>query len=133
MSADGRAVDAEVAEKVMGLKVQAEGNYEVGPVIVGSGKGWGPSEDTCPFYSSSIEDAFQVVEKMSEKGYMFSLISQYVPTEDPKKLVWGFGCKFFLGDHDIMEEGAKASSAPLAICQAALRSLAPGAGKEKDR
>ena|SRR3990167_8352564 len=108
MSADGMAVDLdrEIANKVFG--------FECDRIKPNAG------DSLCNFcypmsYSSKIDNAFQVVEKMLKDGWSYE--------------IGGSGeyhhCRFGVGE-TVYEE-----SLPMAICKAAV-SLSPGAGKEKE-
>jgi hypothetical protein len=61
-----RELDKQIAEKVFGLETLDDG----GPVACRQPRG---SWALCPFYSTAISDAWQVVEAMQKRGYDFSL------------------------------------------------------------
>jgi hypothetical protein len=98
----GRELDALVAEKVMG--------YKTAPI---------PDGETAnpPNFSTDITAAWQVVEKMRERGYRLGLRTWVRSAEgeavfvDPKRERASEG------------NGAFDASVPLAICIAALRAV----------
>lgn len=101
----GRELDALVAEKVMGWTVALE---DRGPCRV-----WRPHENSAersqpiPPYSTSIEAAWEVVEKMRQREFGFSLNDAWI--------AW------FLAAPN--EYQADADTAPHAICLAALKAV----------
>lgn len=99
----GRELDVLVAEKAMGLEVKSEGRYEVGPVYKTepNAKGF-TGEESIPHYSTDITAAWQVVEKMGI----------YLDGHGTKWVAWSQGHK-----------GIEASTAPHAICLAALKAV----------
>jgi hypothetical protein len=127
----GRELDALIAEKVMGWRcVDKEAAdrsagafwendtpcfYRSGISVVvmhkdGSSDGWRPSFD--------IAAAWLVVERFRQDGYLFALISD--DREEPRD----YAAEFRKYDSNIGEttylNGQRASTAPLAICLAAL-------------
>ncbi len=74
-----------------------------------------PNKDFC----TDISAAWQVVEKMREKGFMYDLFDCYEATET-------HGCTFTVPVEPEIDEiiaCEHADTAPLAICLAALRAL----------
>ena len=102
----GREIDAMVAEKVMGLKSRfiPDTNWAVFQV-----DGW--TERLVLDYSTNITDAFQVVEKMRERGYYFALIQHVGGT---------WGCEFTDKGYELKGKVEDEKTAPEAICRAAL-------------
>jgi len=97
----GRELDALVAEKVMGWHPDlCGGKYEAVKI---------------PAYSSSISAAWEVVEKLQERALCVAL--EWTITDG-----WAFG----ITPHDFPYEFCikeNASSIPLAICLAALKTV----------
>ena len=108
MSADGRAVDLEIA-KFMGWRETSRGHWTHDKT-----RQWSVDQSHIPKYSKSIKAAFQVVEKMLKDGWSYDIGGR----EGSHKCAFG------------MFPAVYEDTLPLAICKAALRSLAPGAGKE---
>ena len=114
----GRALDADVAEKVMGLTVREGlmrlGYYEMEPEILDVGDepidGMEHEEvlivgkALLPHYSTDIAAAWQVVEKADE----FEMWNHTGKS---------YGCRLTFRNKQAF---AKAATAPLAICRAAL-------------
>lgn len=103
----GRALDALVAEKVMGEPVtwlptalSHRDPHQSGEVF--GAKGW----HRVPSYSTDIADAWLVVEKMRERGFVISAT--------PNQQSW---CATFGAD------SVWGETAPLAICRAALAAV----------
>lgn len=73
-----------------------------------------------PFYSTDIVDAWKIVEKLEEKGYVFH-IYRYGNWDKPEsKKVW----QCFTGDPKYnLHPFANADTPPLAICRAALLNI----------
>jgi hypothetical protein len=119
----GRELDALVAEKVMGHKV----TWDRWCRILDDPKPTDPME---PFfgdtnirvstYSSNIEYAWAVVERMRADGYGFYM--------ELCKDVW---FAYFDKDNTFNEliKGGEHATAPLAICASALAALAPAAAE----
>lgn len=107
----GRELDALVAEKVMGWKLS---NATDGTEYWDNGKfcggiwpkEWNPS--------TNIADAWNVVEKMKSKDYLFSLKNIVKGTFTFSLTDWGGNCSTY---------AAEAETAPLAICLAALKAV----------
>jgi len=103
----GRELDALVAEKVMGWKKLND-----------TGLSWrSPDEgfSNLPYFSTDISAAWQVVEKMRETRWI-----------EVHSTIDGEWAAFYtpIGTTDMnqaIHEYAKASTAPLAICRAALK------------
>lgn len=68
----GRELDAEIAEKVMGLIVSKNRKYCSSQANKNGGLA-GIILESVPDYSTSIADAFSVVEKMKADGWRFCL------------------------------------------------------------
>lgn len=99
----GRNLDAQVAEKVMGMKM----NGSELPII------WEPSR--------SIRDAWDVVEKLTRGGFHFLLLK----SADSGLSI----ATFYLGPHDRNDGSRTDVSAPIAICRAALAAMHPQASE----
>lgn len=106
----GRELDALIAEKVFGLKIEWE-HYAAGsrPMVI--------EEDVrgnkmAPHYSTQIADAWLVVEKMKTNNYCFTLYDAY----DPE---WAA----LFSPRDAELNLAEAATAPLAICLSALKAV----------
>lgn len=114
----GRGLDAEIAEKVMGWK-HAHGH---GRCFASAGfHRWQLPDETwrteaeMPRYSTRIEAAWLVVERMREQGYSFEVKDQRRYGRD------GLGVEFIaLGSESRSDGWGVALSLPLAICLAAL-------------
>ena len=123
----GCELDALVAEKVMGaywterenvcrilwnadgVEMVMEEWYE---------KDWVPSTAPLPEYSTRIQDAWLVVEKMaSEHSYGVEKDNVPLPLDKPK-----YEC-YFVHDAEDSIYRARADTAPLAICLAALKAV----------
>jgi hypothetical protein len=112
----GRALDAEVAERVMGLdlswrRVTLDGtNRDLGPVR------------NVPAYSTDIAAAWEVVEHMEARWWWFALETFPNPhgINDGATVTARFKATAMPGQHDGV---GKAEDAPLAICRAALKAL----------
>jgi hypothetical protein len=103
----GRELDALIAEKVMGWVLPPHSSV-VGQMWVETPSG--RVHPKLPEFSSNISDAWQVVEKMKEIGYMMWLEQEGV-----------YQCVFFRGLGYQVHDYSVASSAPLAICLAAIK------------
>ena len=123
----GRELDALVAEKVMGLEVRSitvmdsKGTHsDVGtvdaPRRMPDGR-MGVNVDKLPAYSTDIAAAWEVVEKL---GLAFEL--GWLPEDK------GFNWDASFGEKRGSEAGTTtyASTAPHAICLAALKAMSPG-------
>jgi hypothetical protein len=114
----GRELDALVAEKVMGWELRQCERHKTEPDGYACGLCWG--WDQFPAYSTDIDTAWQVVEKMQEDGDVF--IEWWQDGE------WFVSWKpLIIRNRDGSRVGAKCDgqttgkpSAPLAICRAAL-------------
>ena len=111
----GRELDALVAEKVMGWKVDNEHPYTTyydGIDFMGSN-----CEDDQAYWSPStdIAAAWQVVEKMRERGYDTCVSNG----ERPPPNVWE--AEIYVYPGGLGGGCEKADTAPLAICLAALK------------
>ena len=104
-----RELDAMVAEKVMGREVIKRPYSDEGPCLRAvDSRQWVPM----PFYSTDIGSAWEVVEKMADKGFYASIQNCHTPISD-----W---CVVLANGKDAFEaEGAF----PRAACLAALRAV----------
>lgn len=113
----GREMDALVAEKVMGLvPCRAESHTEGHPLYMPRPCHAQPDSPDMggetAMYSTSISDAWEVVEKMKKPN---TRIEIQMPFGDHHWICWISDIKIgIIG-------GAGADSAPLAICRAALK------------
>lgn len=119
----GRELDCWIEKNVFGNAVVfriVRGRGEQPFVITGpSGRGKGEPRRMVPEYSTLISAAWQVVEKMGEKGYRFE-VSDFVSNIGTGVVL--IRCMFF---KDLSPEGfiEEADTAPLAICLAAKKSI----------
>jgi hypothetical protein len=105
----GRELDREIAEKVMGLKVQEDAFFiSHGRFTVATGDRW---ISALPKYSTSIEDAFKVHKHL---GRLMRL-TDFGP--------FAWHCEFLAVQPGQVDVEAKAETAPLAICVAAIRAV----------
>lgn len=119
----GRALDALVAEKILGRTDWEHG--EIGETSGGNPYcvrcnelgNWGDkiftNDRCCPRYSKDIAAAWLVIEKLEQDGFQISLnnFTPYWHVVMTKNMgVDGFGC-------------GQADTAPLAICLAALKAV----------
>lgn len=104
----GRELDALVAEKVMGRRPGPEFHWNFGTHVETTGG--------LPQYSTSIADAWLVVEKMFELGWCFdlNLYSRYTAVFRKSYLPSRANTDSFEGKED---------TAPHAICLAALKAV----------
>jgi hypothetical protein len=114
----GRILDALVAHEVMGwgdgiVEMAKEGKLDPypDPEINGEFCVAGP-----PQYSTDPAAMMQVVEKMA---HLWNIVSLEL-TDDSRGKVWSCG----IGDFSGRAFGAKAHTAPLAVCRAALLAVA---------
>lgn len=133
----GRELDALVAEKVMGYS-----RVDVPRDVNGENEGvtlWPPNVDVaeyqwpyvgpvqiysfCPMYSTDIAAAWQVVEKMQERGMWAQLRTPF----GKGKMDDGFWCGFTpmltTGWNGRPDHNTSAAMMPLAICLAALKAV----------
>ena len=117
----GRELDAEVAEKVMGIhvgKVLRSVNVRDLPKVNQEFQAIGIPACCVPNYSTSIADAWSVVERLTNAGWLIHL---WIPYE--MKLT--YRCEFtydWAGEEDHARSVCmSADTAPLAICLAALK------------
>ena len=124
-STAGRELDGLVAEKVMGwvevaLKPIANA---MGQHVIDEWAGIAPEgtgrPSLVPRFSTMIQDAWPLIEKMRREFGFVTVISGKGPT-GPQPWV----CKVNRAGGFVEEKG---ETAPLAICSAALRAYAPGA------
>ena len=120
----GRELDALIAEKVMGQDTRwlevLHGEHR----LVWFKQNWGYGDDV-PHYSTRIQDAWLVVEKMTGDGFCPALIF-----DDNGSWVMAFdGIQNLPEDDDplitsfCIESKMIADTAPLAICLAALKAV----------
>lgn len=118
----GRELDALVAEKVMGFNKVTEivVDHEPPHELYRAPDGRGYYPNRIPLYSTSIADAWQVVEKLAREGKHLAL--QAPGSLDMNECYRRF--KQWTADftYDIDSEG-RADTAPLAICLAALKAV----------
>ncbi len=108
-----RALDAEVAEKVMGWHCDGEFNWrDENNVMQDWVDSWWPSTD--------IADAWQVVEKMQERGAVFGY--QTIKEGVRGNFAW-FGVLPTPASSFHEDFYGEGETAPLAICRAALEAL----------
>ena len=118
----GRALDAEVAEKVMGIhvdKVLRSVNVRDLPKVNQEFQAIGIPACCVPNYSSSIADAWSVVERLKEQGCDV-MVRWAAAHANPLKLhqeTW----LCWIATSENKGFGDKADTAPLAICLAALK------------
>ena len=110
----GRELDAEIAEKVMGQKMVTDAGNRVG----------------FPHYSTSIADAWRVVERMRERGWHVRVdATDAFAVRDAG--IASNTCTM----HENLPDGGyviqQADTAPLAICLAALAATSPDRGDER--
>lgn len=172
----GRALDAEVAEKVMGAEWLEAGpidehvclmrglpkpthclRLKLPPGVIydtvtmawrdASGAVHTPANAPGPHYSTEISAAFLVVEKMASRLEEADKAGVTFPWKDCNYLAlqqlgthagWAATFCCIIEDDEWYEHperfgGVKASTAPLAICCAALRALVPDEGSESDQ
>jgi hypothetical protein len=103
----GRGLDALIADKVLGLDVYRLTN---GYFFRTTEKGYTLNLAPLKYYSTKIADAWEVVEKMEELGYMMWLEQEGI-----------YQCMFFKGLDYQEKDYSVASSAPLTICLSALK------------
>ena len=130
MSGGGREVDARIATEVMKgriltvaeMKADAESVWKEQPSVRHFLIGFtcNPGEEPVQVfkpYSTSIEAAWEVVEKMRELGWLISLDGIAVSTQETVVK--------FISKDDRIGWDCRAKTAPLAICLAALKAVSP--------
>jgi hypothetical protein len=82
------------------------------------------SENELPFYSSSIEEAWKVMDQV-RKIHWRDVVSLFSPTDESKLWFCHFEKKWHGRDGSVVEiyDMESGETAPLAICLAALRAL----------
>ena len=108
----GRELDALVAEKVMGMKLDAAAGWNHPSLVQGT-----PLKIIPPKYSTDIAAAWQVVQNLRERGWYFDIgdkPSDYEDMASPR--VWSA----FV---DRVIFGADADTPMEAICLVALKSV----------
>ena len=108
-----KELDQWIAENVMGLVVRVDVGW--------SGKAdWEPTSRGAKHYTEDLSPAFEVVEKMRERGYSFDLLYEqrykywsaaFIMREEMK----GFGCEWC--------EFGDADTPSMAICLAAKKAI----------
>lgn len=126
----GRELDALVAEKVMGLPVRwREDPYrEIGMPVKGrepwlKGRANGVEYDWAPVprYSADMSAAWKIVDAMNARGHALNRLAQI-----PYWACW-FGGPYKDSDTDPPIVFGSGSTAPVAICAAALAAVGEGA------
>lgn len=118
----GTELDRLIAEKVMGwTQVATDGvsSYGTPPedqLRERDGHGTGEGHFHVPYYSTSIADAWRVVESMAKEGFEPSLDFE------------GGRWKVCVFEEGYIIAGYAAESAPLAICLCALKAKGVGGG-----
>jgi hypothetical protein len=119
---DNRELDAQVAEKVMGLRIENGWNFVTRQIPCPDNK---PGclvihhEDVPvrpPAYSTDIAAAWLVVEKMEELGFRVDIESGWENLREYRAYKVRFYKPHYLED-------AQSEHAPLAICKAALKAV----------
>lgn len=110
-----RKIDRLVAEKVLKQEtrikwVVTQKKYEYKFYNVNGDEIWLP----LPKYSTDIKDAWQVVEKLKDKGFLFALKNTVGGNYSFSLTDWGGMCDTFSADSDTV---------PLAICLVALKAV----------
>jgi len=108
----GRELDRAIAEKVMGRKV----TWDAPDVLLP-----GPPDNDAPNYSTSIDAAWEVVEKLRNwpGGHWWLHLWQVAGVREEWRASFTFGGMAAV--HPKLE--ATANTAPLAICLAALKAM----------
>ena len=116
----GRELDALIAEKVMGRVVTHPEQSSPGYLLEWSGDAYEVGgARTLPSYSTDIADAWEVVAKLETgRPHRQVRLSGYNVDE------WFCDVALFLGE-DRGTVWGEGNSAPLAICRAALKAVAP--------
>lgn len=116
----GREMDALIAEKIFGLKVEWEIEY-LGEQIPSSKQLADKYDENgiLPLYSTDIAAAWEVVEGVREK---FNLLMNVHPYS---LVAANGGYRVSVNDLHIELDYTTADTAPLAICRAALKALSP--------
>lgn len=128
----GREMDARVAEKVMGIRVDREfRSAPISRVLKESGdfKALAVPFDYVKPYSTDIAAAWQVLEKISSNMAAFGLSYCYGFAVELNKDDNLYTAGFRESDRDkgdVWEKEATAPTAPLAICAAALAAVGEG-------
>jgi len=113
-----RELDAEVAEKVMGIKVDYYDDAKTKPCYELDGGHMGVDDVPLPFYSTDTEAAMEVVEKLRADEVNFSLGNGY---DGDNYRAW-FSERIHPRNSGKCWD-ADAPTAPLAICLAALKAV----------
>lgn len=111
----GKELDALIAENVMGLPVLDYNNYGTITVSYENDENRQAVWVDLPKYSTDITAAWEVAEKLAEKGFYYE-IQQAWSQENTKR------CRVYLNDGEARYI-AIGDTAPHAICLAALKAL----------
>ena len=110
----GRELDALIGEKLFGIHYEFVYNDYMIP---------DPEDpiayDVCPHYSTEITAAWQVVEKLLSLTENQDIHIEHLGSDDES---WGVSTCYELGE---WKDWVRAKTAPLAICLAALKAIAP--------
>ena len=113
----GRALDAWVAERVMGWKVFAgEPGYGRPP-----DKYLTLVLDPLPLYSTSIADAWSIVDAMERRGFWCEMRTPFMEPGGDDGYWTGFTPHGTSGWNGRPDHWTRAESLPLAVCLAALK------------
>ena len=112
----GRELDALVAEKVMGLRVKWATSYDGEPHPVCPSLTDARAEDwePCPWYSTDVADAWEVVERLRQMDYVGLVVKAYP---------LGLKDQYVASVPGSTTAFAEAQTAPHAICVAALKAV----------
>jgi hypothetical protein len=133
--AAGRELDSLVAEKVMGWTQSDDTRGSGFTVKDGNGKGLGwwrfdqpRLGDAQPHFSTSIADAWLVVEKMRETGWVYCIVQSYPenaeePSWDDSTMRVRWWVEFSRYRSPIEVTSPECESPALAICLAALKAV----------
>ena len=110
----GRCLDRWIVEQVFGLdRMLARHNLRDGEIYYHWGYPIG--HGIAPFYSSDIAAAWDVVEKIGHTVEIFNCVWKISPT---------WVCKITEYNHRFIRGYSNSSTAPLAICRAAIKAVA---------
>ena len=117
----GRELDIEIAEKIMEWERGKRWGNGNGEWII-DGKPYIKhfiSWELTPRYSTSIEAAWQVLEKLREQGFAFAV--QWMGRREPQQLPQNGKWIVVIEGHE--RDAIQAPTAPLAICRASLAAM----------
>lgn len=119
----GRALDALVAEKVMGFR-RSEAWLDASPRHYADPE-WPDYTQETPRYSTDIGAAWQVVENLADRGWKVDVQNRYYPC-------WAVHVHFPLPDTRNVFETSELlfGAVPHAICLAALKAVSPSQTEE---